>query len=229
MATSGLSDTDYNALVNSVSDVLKDGKVELGKIVALGQKLVSKVGPSLTLSLEKKKALVSEIVQKGFEHVEMNVLSKLSDIEQGPYGEQLLVVASQLKDKTHLLLDALSVKNPYFSYLFGLCCGGGPLPDESSVVSMVVDKVQVVQTAVEEQVQNVHAAVQVVEDKLQIVQTQVEEIQVAIQESVSHQRNVILRTPSSDEPATLEELPANKVVEKNLVVETSKVPENDLD
>jgi len=226
MATPGLSDSDYNALVNSVFEVLKDGKVELGEIVALGQKMVGKVGPSLTLSLEKKKALVSEIVQKGVERVQMTVLSKLSDVEKRAYSEQLSLVVSQVKDKTHLLLDALSVKNPYFSYLFGLCCRGGPLPDESSVVAMVVDKVHVVQEKVQEQVKSVETKLQVVQEE---VHTQVLQFQATIQESASHQVNVILREPPSDEPAILAEPPANKVVEENPVVVVSKAPENDMD
>jgi hypothetical protein len=167
--------------VNSVFEVLKDGKVELGEIVALGQKMVSKVGPSLNLSLEEKKKLVSEIVQKGLERVEKMVLSKLSELEKGPYSEQLSLVVSQVKDKSFLLLDALSVKNPYFSYLFGLCCGAGPLPDESSVVSMVVDKVQVVQEQVQEQVQKV---VQVAQEQVQAVQEQVQKVVQVAQEQV---------------------------------------------
>ena len=237
MAKSGLSDSDYNELVNSVFELLKGGKVELGKIVALGQSLVSKVGPSLVLSLEEKKKLVSEIVQKSVERVEKEVLSKLSDVEKSLFSEQLSLVVSQLKDKTHLLLDVLLVKKPYFSYFFGLCCGGGPLPDESSVVAMVVDEVQTVQTIIQEQVQVVQEQVQAVQETVQTqlhtlqetVQTQVQQFQATIQESVDHQVALTLLEPPSDEPAIQQEPPANKVVEENPAVVASKTPEHDLD
>jgi hypothetical protein len=220
--------------VNSVFEILKGDNVELGKIVALGQTLASKVGPSLVLSLVEKKALVSEIVQKAVERVELNVLSKLSDVEKGTFSQHLSLVVSQLKEKTYLLLDTLSVKNPYFSYFFGLCCGGGPLPDESSVVKMVVDKVQDVQTMVQEQAQVVQGQIQTqIQTQIHSIQEEVQEVvqhfQATIQESVDHQVALTLLEPPSDEPAIFEAPPASKVVEENPVVVASKAPEHDLD
>jgi len=124
MANSLLSDTSYNQLVDCVYEALKVDKIELGKIVSLGQKLADTVALS-SGSLDAKKKLLFEIVEKAADRVQTS-----------SEAVKLALYVSQLKAQLAHLLVAKS----YFSLFFEACCGG-PLPIEPTPVKTPVHEV----------------------------------------------------------------------------------------
>jgi hypothetical protein len=130
MAKSLLSDNSYNELVNCVFEVLKSDNLELGKIVALGKRLVDTLDPLLNCSLDVKKKLLFEIVEKGVEQVQKHVNDLSSDIDKKAFLNNLSLYVSQLKEH----LSTLLAMKPYFSWLFGLCGLGVPAPLEPTPV-----------------------------------------------------------------------------------------------
>ena len=198
----GISADVYNDLVNEVFEVLKDGSVTLGEIVHLGGKMANKVCPSLDLSLDQKKELVLEILEKGIDRVEKEVLSVLSDSQKSLFSGQFSLAVAHVKEAVPAVLDVTvnSVKslanlvdlNKSFSLLpFGVCCGGGLLPLEPSLVKNFQEKIKSVQDDVQEQVQavqeQVQQQVQAVQEQVQAVQEVVEEQVQAVQEVVEEQ------------------------------------------
>jgi hypothetical protein len=122
MAKSLLSDTSYNQLVDCVYEALKVDKIELGKIVSLGQRLVDTVAQS-SGSLDAKKKVLFEIVEKAAERV-----------QDSSEAVKLALYVSQLKTN---LMHLLAMKS-YFSLFFGACCQG-PLPLEP--IEVKIDQV----------------------------------------------------------------------------------------
>ena len=181
----GISSEIYNELVNDVFAALKDGKLSLGEIALLASKMVNKLLPSVNLSLEKKKELLSDILKKGLERVEKEVGPVLSDSDKSSVSEWFLKSVLSSFQSASVVAE---LGKPYFGFLFGLCCGGGPLPLEPS---QVVSKIQAVQAQVQEQVQAVQAQVQeqvqAVQEQVQAVQTQVQEQVQAVQAQVQEQ------------------------------------------
>ena len=191
----GISADVYNDLVNEVFEVLKDGSVTLGEIVHLGGKMANKVCPSLDLSLDQKKELVLEILEKGIDRVEKEVLSVLSDSQKSLFSGQFSLAVAHVKEAVPAVLDVTvnSVKslanlvdlNKSFSLLpFGVCCGGGLLPLEPSLVKNFQEKIKSVQDDVQEQVKSVQEQVQ---QQVQAVQEQVQQQVQAVQEQVQQQ------------------------------------------
>ena len=207
----GISSEIYNELVNDVFAALKDGKLSLGEIALLASKMVNKLLPSVNLSLEKKKELLSDILKKGLERVEKEVGPVLSDSDKSSVSEWFLKSVLSSFQSASVVAE---LGKPYFGFLFGLCCGGGPLPLEPS---QVVSKIQAVQAQVQEQVQAVQAQ----------VQEQVQAVQEPIQEPLDHQVTLTILEPPCDDKLT-DPLPST-VTEQNPQVEASKVPKNDLD
>jgi hypothetical protein len=146
----GISADVYNDLVNEVFEVLKDGNVTLGEIVHLGGKMANKVCPSLDLSLDQKKKLVLEILEKGIDRVEKEVLSVLSDSQKSLISGQFSLAVAHVKEAVPAVLDVtvnslanlVDLKKSFSALPFGLCCGGGLLPLEPSLIKNFQDEVQ---------------------------------------------------------------------------------------
>jgi len=221
---SSISADSYAELVGKVFETLKGGNVTLGNVVALGQEMVGKVLPLSNLSLEEKKTFVLDIVQKGVERVEKEVVAVLSDSQKRAFSEQLLLAVSQLKEKINVALGVASLvlpelkKNPFLSKLFGACCAGGVLPIEPSLVKKVQDKVEEVQKKVEDKVEEVQKKV---EDK-------VEEVQKTIESSATQEVVLKILEPLSEEPSPVD-VPANTVVEESPVEVVSEAPKPAMD
>ena len=177
-----ISSEIYNELVNDVFVALKDGKLSLGEIALLGGRMVNKLLPFVSLSLEKKKTLLLDILQKGIERVEKEVGSVLSDSDKSSVSEWFVKAVLSSLQSTSVVAE---LGKPYFGFLFGLCCGGGPLPLEpSQVMSRVQAQVQKVQEQVAEKVAAVQE--QIVE-QVAAVQEQVAEQVAAVQEQIVEQ------------------------------------------
>jgi len=213
----GISSEIYNELVNDVFAALKDGKVSLGETALLAGKMVNKLLPSVNLSLEKKKKLLLDILQKGLERVEKEVGSVLSDSDKSSVSEYFVSAAVSSLEAAAAVAY---VGKSYFGFLVGLCWKGVPLPLEPS---KVISKLEDVQTQVQNQVQN---QVQQVQAQVQQVLPQV---QPAIEETVGHQVTLTILEPPSVELAKQEDPLPNTVTEQSHQVEAPKNPRNDLD